>query len=263
MLNLLAGTLSLDEIKSFIEWRGNKETVYTCVILIFSKDTASVYRLLNETIRKNRMRNRAKAVSYMVDNAAKNEAMVMVEVTVPARIDERKAEFEQQRLLEWQHALFEELENRIQETDGYITAGRIYPSLMDIALSYMEAKEAYIIGNSLWDDRRCFLYAMISAYSVLRRADLSQVDLGYMELLDSPQSGLSFDGIKTLEAYIEQGGYGYKKTASVLYIHENTLRYRIQKIEEFLNLDLDDPFIAHCLITQAKLWRMKKANATP
>ena len=80
-----------------------------------------------------------------------------------------------------------------------------------------------------------------------------------MHLLENHQAGFSFDGIQTLEAFIERGGY--KKAAADLYIHENTLRYRIQKIGDLLHADLEDPMVVHGLITQVKLWKLLKANA--
>lgn len=45
--------------------------------------------------------------------------------------------------------------------------------------------------------------------------------------------------LETLQTYIKNGRNG-KKTAELLYLHRNTLNYRLNKIKELTNLDLED-----------------------
>jgi len=184
-----------------------------------------------------------------VDNAAKEEAVVMLEIYVDDSADPLK---------EWQNILFENMEYSLHELqNGHVSAGRLYPKLEDIQLSLWEAKEAYAIGRVLWEDRYCFIYSLLSAYSAMYHTDSSKIDLSYMEILNEYTLG-SFDGISALEAYIEYNGY--KKAAEKLRVHENTMRYHIEKIEKFLHLDIHDHAVAHSLITQIKLWRLRKAQ---
>jgi sugar diacid utilization regulator len=248
MLGFISGKITQEEIQGFKKFRGTEETVYTGVILIHSKDTMAVYYKLTETFKKARLMKKGKANSYIVENAAKQEAVILLELRTKG--DDETAK-------EWQRMFFEDIEYSIEGVqEGTVSMGRLYPELDNIMTGYWEAKEAYIIGQALLEDSRCFLYSVLSPYSALRNADLSQIDLSYVEILGNHQKGLAFDGISTLEAYIECGGY--KKAAEKLYIHENTLRYRIQKIAGFLHLDLSNPIIAHALIVQIKLWRLTK-----
>ena len=46
--------------------------------------------------------------------------------------------------------------------------------------------------------------------------------------------------IRTLYAYFERNG-NLKKTANALYIHRNTLLYRLERIQEITGLNLDNP----------------------
>lgn len=55
-------------------------------------------------------------------------------------------------------------------------------------------------------------------------------------LLSADESGQS-DLFKTLETYFDNG-FSHKKTCDVLFIHKNTLRARLLKVEELLNLSL-------------------------
>lgn len=62
-----------------------------------------------------------------------------------------------------------------------------------------------------------------------------------------------FDGVEIMETYMEYSNY--KLAAKRLYIHENTLRYRIQKINELLSINLEDPVVSHSLLIRIKLWK--------
>lgn len=49
--------------------------------------------------------------------------------------------------------------------------------------------------------------------------------------------------VKTLEYYFESNN-NYRKTADRLFIHKNTVIYRIRQIENLLNVDISDPHVA-------------------
>ena len=48
------------------------------------------------------------------------------------------------------------------------------------------------------------------------------------------------DLVKTLAAYLRYGG-NTTQAASALYLHRNSLRYRLERIQLLLKLDPDDP----------------------
>lgn len=57
--------------------------------------------------------------------------------------------------------------------------------------------------------------------------------------LEEYDSANSTDLIDTFLAYY-MNGFNVSKTATALYIHRNTLQYRLAKISELLELELDD-----------------------
>jgi purine catabolism regulator len=246
ILSFISGKITETDAQRFETFRGAGQEVYTGVMIIESDDSMATYIHAADILKKARLTNRGKAVSHIVNNAAKHETIVMLELhmTNPAETPEI-----------WQHIFIEDMEYLVQDTkDCFVSMGRLYKNLSDISTSYHEAREACIIGRILWEERKCFLYSMVSFYNILRKADPSQLDFGFIQLLEDNKAGFSFDGIKTLEAFIERGGY--KKAAADLFIHENTLRYRVQKIGELLHIDLEDPVVIHSLLTQVKLWKL-------
>ncbi len=48
------------------------------------------------------------------------------------------------------------------------------------------------------------------------------------------------DLVRTLAAYLQNGGNS-TQTANALYLHRNSLRYRLARIQALLGLDPDDP----------------------
>ena len=47
------------------------------------------------------------------------------------------------------------------------------------------------------------------------------------------------DYVNTLQVYLEEGK-NIGETAQKLYVHRNTIKYRVTKVEEILNIDLED-----------------------
>jgi len=58
-------------------------------------------------------------------------------------------------------------------------------------------------------------------------------------LIGTEASGDKYELINTIEAYLSCDG-DYKKAASLINQHENTIRYRISKAKRLLNLENDN-----------------------
>ncbi len=61
--------------------------------------------------------------------------------------------------------------------------------------------------------------------------------LSSLRRYDSEHHG---DLVRTLAAYLRHGGNS-TQTANALYLHRNSLRYRLARIQALLGLDPDDP----------------------
>lgn len=246
ILKLASGKVSKGDAAKFKNSRISQGNLRTSMMIIRASDTNAVFYQLGNILRSPRFCKIGKNVPHFVKSPSEQEAVVMLELLV-----ENNHESPEQ----WQHMLLEEMEYCMAELAGsYIATGRFYEDIEDIALSLNEARDACTIGRILWEDKRCFSYQPVSTYQVLRKADPSQIDLSGIRLLDHHEKSLSFDSIKTLEAFIECGGY--KKAAEKLYIHENTLRYRMQKIGDFLHVNIEDPVVLHTLFIQLKVWEL-------
>lgn len=103
-----------------------------------------------------------------------------------------------------------------------------------------EAKRALELGIVVFGPGRATRYKDVAAYEIIAGADpetkreLCERELG--PLLDAKDAVL----VKTLKVFLESGGE-VNEASKKLFVHRNTLNYRLEKIEGILKCDVRDP----------------------
>lgn len=140
-------------------------------------------------------------------------------------------------------SLVDEVGARLGGTCWAAGIGRICFQLGDYAESYKEANLALEVARAAPPERRIRTYEELGFYGLVARAtDLQILDALVQHtlrpLLDSDtQNGTRY--VQTLAAYLRADRH-LKPAAAALHVHVNTLRYRLDRIEELLGVDLDD-----------------------
>lgn len=138
--------------------------------------------------------------------------------------------------------------------------GRVYASPIDLFRSFQEAKVALELGRLMKDESGITFFSDLGLARILYHHDQQQLREFYEEtlgeLIQSDQEGES-SLLMTLEEYLKHQ-CDLKKTAQSLYLHPNTLRYRLKKIEEILSVPLDDFDTKLNLMTAFKIKYLKK-----
>lgn len=127
--------------------------------------------------------------------------------------------------------------------NAVVGIGSSYEYISELKDSYDEAKNTLHILKVLGSTDNVYFYEDIGIYSLI-----SQIKNG--KFLDSYISGklgnlIEADKIqdgelcKTLETYLECN-CNANATAEILFIHRNTMRYRLDKIKKILGYDLND-----------------------
>lgn len=133
----------------------------------------------------------------------------------------------------------------LQVLSPTLTAGVSMPfrSLMESGHAALrQARAALELGCPIHPDQNCYFYEDYAIYAGLRAA-AARIDLhellppGLRDLLDADTSG---ESLRTLEVYLSTGGKK-ARAAELLYIHLNTLKYRLTVLSQRLDADLDDP----------------------
>ncbi|MBO1512623.1 CdaR family transcriptional regulator [Metabacillus bambusae] len=118
-----------------------------------------------------------------------------------------------------------------------IGSGSLAGNIKELKSSFYQAKRAIMVGSKLLPDASFYHYEDYQLEVTLAKLAQDEEDKSafsyYHKLLDQGKKG---ELIHTLEAYIREGGE-LNKIADSLFIHRNTLRYRLEKIRELTNKD--------------------------
>lgn len=149
-------------------------------------------------------------------------------------------EITKQHLDQWIHAIQRQISHMFPFIQTMVGVGRSYQAILDIYKSFQEAKIAL----------------QMQVYGLGTNGIIHYNDIGYVRLLSYVHDDLLTDFsnhylgdlvaadreneteyVQTLHAYCNYSG-DIAKTADHLYIHQNTLRQRLKKIESILNIEL-------------------------
>lgn len=131
------------------------------------------------------------------------------------------------------------LKKFIEEADLIGCISNEFTSLSDTCSFFKQAKVIYPYVNkskNIYYYHDYVLNHLFSFYENENKPLLSHPALNTLKIYDSQNNTLFYS---TLRVYLENER-SLVKTAKTLYIHRNTLLYRIDKIQSILNLDLDD-----------------------
>lgn len=115
--------------------------------------------------------------------------------------------------------------------------------MLDIAKVYREAKDALAGGYRSKESRFIQLYRIRQLTELLRMIPRKHLEDYYKSTLKGlvdKQEGEKEEWLMTLAVYLENHCQ-IAKSAKQLYIHPNTVKYRLQKCEKILNQSLKEP----------------------
>jgi purine catabolism regulator len=146
-----------------------------------------------------------------------------------------------------------------------IGIGRYHPGILAIGKSYREAQMAAGTGELVWGSNGIYHYNDLGVYQLLSQFAGKEQANDFIENILS--SLIEYDTKKnsqlllTLEQLLT--GDNIKNIAEKLYIHPKTISFRKQRIEEILDLNLEDPEKRLSLSIALKLYRLGNATEKP
>ena len=245
---VISADVTPEEIRAFEQSRAanKKGTVYNGILILASEDYLKLYQKLKETVQYYTQGGEIKADLYLLEHAAVNQVVVMLELY--GKKDKINTNVWVRGLIRLMNSCFDE------GIKGNIVISDLMVRLKDIARLYEQARLLLQLGVQLWPDHHCHFYPDYSIYAVLQETEPGHINFDDCLLLTEDKSTMAFLPLETAEVYIESGNY--KRAAAKLFIHENTLRYRINKINELLNINLENPVEAYQFLTKLKLWKL-------
>lgn len=156
----------------------------------------------------------------------------------------------------------QEIRQRLEGRTVRAGIGRVYASAGELFRSYQEAKVAIELGYMMDSDRGTPFFSELGLERLLHNHDQQELTEFHNEVLgglDKLERTLKDELLGTLEKYLFNQ-CNLKATANMLFLHPNTLRYRLKKAEEILELDLEDFDTKLNLITALKIKHLKKSE---
>ncbi|MCL1147942.1 sugar diacid recognition domain-containing protein [Shewanella sp. 10N.261.52.F9] len=182
-----------------------------------------------------------KQVLHLLENPSRGNLVAMTSMTElvilkPAFLDGKTWDpvLESERIDQLLARLPKTLVSRLK-----ISLGHYFPAAEDLNRSYQTALETLVIGQQMQPKQSKYLYEDYSLSVLLsglkdnwRGKELLSP---YQALLIADKSGQL---IKTLTAYLQHFG-DLQQCANVLFIHRNTLRYRLEKIQRITGTNIN------------------------
>jgi hypothetical protein len=129
--------------------------------------------------------------------------------------------------------------------ENYIQIGisNAFTQTRDIAAHYDQAKRALSFAKRIKTDDKIFFFSDYVFYVLFDQMDdnniFSYVRHPALDVLAAFDAEKGSDLYNTLKIY-SQTGFNKIKAAELLYLHRNTVNYRIQQIENLCNIDLSN-----------------------
>jgi purine catabolism regulator len=120
--------------------------------------------------------------------------------------------------------------------------GRSRMGLRELRDSFKEAEKALALSDQLWSQPRVTFFGDLSLYELLFAVDPAQLRgfaQSWLKDILSYDDQHKSDLLITLDAFFNTNG-NMRLTAKELNIHRNTLVYRLSRIAEITQLDMDD-----------------------
>ena len=135
------------------------------------------------------------------------------------------------------HALLDTL-GYSQDGETHIAFGTIVNELKEVSRSYKEARMALDIGKIFFGDRDVIAYSTLGIGRLIYQLPIPLCKMFIKEIFEN-KSPDDFDEetLVTIDKFFENS-LNVSETSRQLYIHRNTLVYRLDKLQKSTGLDL-------------------------
>ncbi len=161
----------------------------------------------------------------------------------------------------------EQIETEFPEATMVGGIGGLAKTLMDWPIAYDQALQAMQLGQRLKLNNQFVEFSSLGIYRLLYGLEnLPQVQR-FTEDIMRPLADYDAQNrgslVKTVEAYFAHHG-NISQTAESLFVHRNTLLYRMERIQELTQLQLDQANMRLALHLALKLWQLRpETEQTP
>ena len=162
------------------------------------------------------------------------------------------------------HKTAEVILNLLKANDGrevHISYGTIVGEIKEVSRSYKEARMALDVGKIFFPEKNIVAYSTLGIGRLIYQLPIPLCKMFIREIFDTNVPGeLDDETLTTINKFFENN-LNVSETSRQLYIHRNTLVYRLEKIKKLTGLDLRE--FDHAIIFKVALMVKKYLTANP
>lgn len=119
-----------------------------------------------------------------------------------------------------------------------VAFGTVVQELKDVSKSYKEAKMALDVGKIFYAEKKVVSYSMLGIGRLIYQLPVNLCKIFIEEIFGSnAPNGLDEETLNTINRFFENN-LNVSETSRKLFVHRNTLVYRIEKLQKSTGLDL-------------------------
>lgn len=111
-------------------------------------------------------------------------------------------------------------------------------NLQDIAKSYQEAKMALEVGRIFYAEKEVIAYSLLGIGRLIYQLPMSLCEMFIQEVFGDEIPDIFNEEITTTIQKFFENNLNISETARQLYVHRNTLVYRLERLEKMIGLDI-------------------------
>lgn len=209
---------------------------YVCIVCKIDGEQSSqilnrIYDYLSEYVKRTFMKTSLSNIVFLKD------AYFVILLQFPSKMEEPTKRVIEERLEEFQHKFFSNLTVSLS-----FGVGHFVNEITNIPITYCEAVEAWEHGFDIYHHKFINFYETKQLKELIRLIPAENLQKFYENTLRSlsyPKSKDEEDLVNTLIVYLDHN-CEIAITAKKLYVHRNTVKYRIAKCEDMLNYSVHD-----------------------
>ncbi len=138
--------------------------------------------------------------------------------------------------------ILKEVKATFPDNEIKVGIGDVVEDICSIKRSYIGSIKAIDIGSYLYPEGEIIAFEDLGPFGLMRLENIQQkrFDSNFNDIYPLLKEPDSEDLISTLKVYLESES-NCNIAAKKLFIHSNTVRYRIAKIQQICDIDLEDP----------------------
>ncbi|MFO1446311.1 PucR family transcriptional regulator ligand-binding domain-containing protein [Bacillus sp. Bva_UNVM-123] len=209
---------------------------YVCIVCKIDGEQSSqilnrIYDYLSEYVKRTFMKTSLSNIVFLKD------AYFVILLQFPSKMEEPSKRVIEERLKEFQQKFFSNLTVSLS-----FGVGHFVNEITNIPITYSEAVEAWEHGFDIYHHKFINFYETKQLKELIRLIPAENLQKFYENTLRSlsyPKSKDEEDLVNTLIVYLDHN-CEIAITAKKLYVHRNTVKYRIAKCEDMLNYSVHD-----------------------